>query len=497
MPSTSDSISLLRFRSWIAVGLVLGFYILSISVSIGLLFFAYEAVTHLSSFGVNLKIALFCVIGAGTILWSILPRFERFEPPGPEIAATSEPRLFQEIRQIAEQCNQPVPHDVYLTGEMNAGVLQHGGFLGKGSRSVMIVGLPLICSTTVSQFRAILAHEFGHFYGGDTKLAPWIYKTTKAIIRTLTSLAQRKSHLTFLFQWYGLFFLRITRSISRHQEFAADALGARLAGSTAMQEGLRATIPFDLVSQVYWQSEVLPVLKSGFRPSLAAGFTQFTASAWCKELVKTPETESVEKDIYDTHPPLQERIQALKGLPPSDAPMRDSPAITLFDHLDEQEERLISFFQDAPAKLQAIAWEDVGKQVYVPEWTRKVQQNANALSGITPASLANIRGLNEFWDKFRDPPGMLLAREQRERFGLACLGSALALGLYQRGWQLCAVPGKMELQENGITISPFQTVFKLASREISPENWLEQCAKAEISQIDLSQLSVGSTAAGQ
>ena len=27
----------------------------------------------------------------------------------------------------------------------------------------------------------MLAHEFGHFYGGDTKLGPWIYKTRAAI----------------------------------------------------------------------------------------------------------------------------------------------------------------------------------------------------------------------------------------------------------------------------------------------------------------------------
>ena len=49
-------------------------------------------------------------------------------------------------------------------------------------------GLPLFSTLTVSQFRAVLAHEFGHYYGGDASLGPWVYKTEMAIIRVFENI---------------------------------------------------------------------------------------------------------------------------------------------------------------------------------------------------------------------------------------------------------------------------------------------------------------------
>ena len=68
-------------------------------------------------------------------------------------------------------------------GEVNAWVADRGGILGFGSRRVMGLGLPLMSILTVSQFRAVLAHEFAHYYGGDTSSGPWVYKTKMAMMR--------------------------------------------------------------------------------------------------------------------------------------------------------------------------------------------------------------------------------------------------------------------------------------------------------------------------
>src|SRR5262249_20718989 len=107
------------------------------------------------------------------------------------------------------------------------------------------------------------------------------------------------------------------------------------------------------------------------------------------------------------------------------------------------------------------------------------------LAGVTPGSLANIQALSGFWEKLRDPDGRLLTREERQQFGLRILGTGLALALYQQGWRLCASPGKLELERNGIVVSPFPTVFKLSSGDIAPKDWLEKCRQAEILDIHL------------
>jgi Zn-dependent protease with chaperone function len=70
---------------------------------------------------------------------------------------------------------------------MNAFVGDRGGIMGFGSRRIMGLGLPLLALLNISEFRAVLAHEFAHYYGGDTRLGPWVYKTRMAIIRVFQS----------------------------------------------------------------------------------------------------------------------------------------------------------------------------------------------------------------------------------------------------------------------------------------------------------------------
>jgi Zn-dependent protease with chaperone function len=73
---------------------------------------------------------------------------------------------------------------VYLVADVNAFVAQRGGWMELFSTRVMGLGLPLLNALTVSELRAVLSHEFGHYAGGDTKLLPWIYRARIAIIRT-------------------------------------------------------------------------------------------------------------------------------------------------------------------------------------------------------------------------------------------------------------------------------------------------------------------------
>ena len=127
---------------------------------------------------------LFGIALAGGLLWSLVPRADKFEPPGPQLRREQHPRLFGELDAIAASLNEPLPSEVYLIGEVNAWVADRGGVMGFGSRRVMGIGLPLLSVLTVAQFRAVLAHEFAHYYGGDTSLGPWVYKTKMAMVRT-------------------------------------------------------------------------------------------------------------------------------------------------------------------------------------------------------------------------------------------------------------------------------------------------------------------------
>ena len=181
--------------------------------------------------------SLLCLAGAATIVWAVLPRIDRFVPPGPELTSTEAPQLFTVLNEVAATTEQAMPAHVYLVNDVNAFVTQRGGVMGVGSKRVMGIGLPLLQSLTVQEFKAVLAHEFGHYHAGDVSIGPWIYKTRAAIGRTIEKLSD--SVLQKIFVVYGQMFLRVTHAVSRRQEFIADEVAANAAGAGVMASALR------------------------------------------------------------------------------------------------------------------------------------------------------------------------------------------------------------------------------------------------------------------
>src|SRR5262245_14286177 len=304
-------------RVAMALALMVGFYALALGVVAGLLWVAYADAVY-TSVRVE-KLIVFCVFAAGSVIWAILPRPDRFVPPGPALARGEEPELFGAIDEVAAATGQAPPEDVYLMNDVNAFVSQRGGIMGFGSRRVMALGLPLMQALTIDELKAVLAHEFGHFHSGDVALGPWIHKTRAALIRTVERLHQNV--LQKIFIAYGNFFLRVTHDVSRQQEFIADQVAARAAGPGAMMSSLRKTVAAGFAYQNYWHSELQPVIAAGFIPPLTDGFVRYMqthqVSALMTAVASAHEAEAT-TDPYDTNPALSERVAALEALPARD-----------------------------------------------------------------------------------------------------------------------------------------------------------------------------------
>ena len=109
-------------RTVLAVGLMIGFYILAMAMAGTLLYIPYAVWTYAGKLHANL--VFFCALGAGTILWAILPRPDRFVPPGPPLHPMDHPKLFEVLAGIAKATQQEMPSEVYLTAEVNAWVIR-------------------------------------------------------------------------------------------------------------------------------------------------------------------------------------------------------------------------------------------------------------------------------------------------------------------------------------------------------------------------------------
>lgn len=507
----------MRTRAALAIALLVGFYALALVVAGALLFIPYAEIVYANR--IDPRIAIFCVVGAFLILKSVVPRADRFAPPGPELSPGAHPALFALIDDVARRTGQEKPAEVYLAGDVNAFVTERGGTMGLGARRVMGIGLPLLEALTVAELRAVIAHEFGHFVGGDTRLGPWIHKTRGAIGRTLESLAGHSSILGKPFLWYGLGFLRVTHAVSRQQEFVADAVAARVAGRDAARSALRRISGAAAAYGSFWASELAPALDRGYRPPLASGFGQFLRAPGVTTQVAAvvdAELRSGKSDPYDTHPSLRDRLAALDRIAdagggdgdgaPDDG---DAPARTLLSDVDALERALIGMVPVLEQKtLTPVSWDDAPSIVLPEGWRETVALHRAALAGLTPEQLPELsRAPGALAVRLGLAPDESHVLDEHRGRGVAIVGSALSLALLDRADTAGAVVGAPRLHAppgepvtfllgSGVgddAILPFGVPFDLADGSLSAEGWRARCETAGIAGVDLGRVAPNAT----
>jgi len=467
----------LKHRGALLVALWAGFYLLAFGISAGLLFAAYAVFAWIRSPSpFMLLFALGSVFAAGMILWSSFPRWTKFEAPGPKVDPKTQPRLFEEIRRLARDTRQKPPVEIYLEADVNAWVAQRGGFMGLFSRRVMCVGLPLIRMLTVSEFRTVLAHEFGHYVGGDTALGPWIYRTHAALQRTLQALEGNDSLWRFPFLGYAKLFTRASRAISQQQELAADALAARIGGAKAFARALELTEGAGSAFPEFVREEMVPALNAKFRPPLCEGFERYIGSKDVTRLVGKRigwELTNRKRDPYQTHPPLAERLEEIAKLPPGLELREDPPALTLVSDLDEMEREVLSFVT-ANARIRkfpTLAWSDVAEKAFLPQWRDIAKTQRRHLRGMSPERFleTDLTELGKRIERFTSAP-------EARSAAIQALGTALIVSLRELGWTVHSEPGeRVSARQGECRVEPFHVFTDFAEGRLTQEEWRRRC----------------------
>ncbi len=489
-------------RSIVALVLFVGYYVLAIAVAGLLLVIPYGGVRlHLTGGLYVWALYLACIAAAAIILWSIVPRRQRFKEPGPRLTPESDPRLFEEIYRVAREMGQKAPREAYLALGVDAWVGGRGGFMGIGSRRIVGVGLTLLGGLSVSEFRAVLAHEFGHFRRGDTRLGPWIYKTRSTIGQTIQKLpvlstlgktgAALGSVIQRPFVLYGNWFLRITQAISRHQEYSADELAAGTSGRDGTASALRKTYMMDLALQMFWGSVMGPALNAGYLPPFAAGVGQFAGGEAVRgDLTKALNwhIENVQSEPHDSHPSLGERLKALAALPAGREPEAGPPAITLVEDVPRRERELFAFLNpEAGPKLRPLDWGDVATAALVPHWAQITAAHQAELAGMTPKGLPDkLPGLAEWGQQMGSTLGQALTDDQAKSFAMSVIAVAVVTKMIERGWQASYALGQYTVLRHGErSWEPFKKVYAFAGGETTADEWLKLCDEMGIGDLEL------------
>lgn len=256
-----------RFRAWLAM---LGL-LLFVACYLGLAaWFSWSAYTLVSS-GTSLHGSgwdVFRGICSGVIaLFVIKGLFFRTRSQVSqsfEVTPADQPQLFEFLYRLADDIGAPRPHKVFLSPDVNASVFYDLSLINffLPSKKNLNIGLGLVNSLTLDEFKAVLAHEFGHFAQNTMAVGRWVYTAQ----RVATQLIYGRDWLDNCLQVLSCFDLRIAwigwilrlivwairsildsvlslvmlahRALSREMEFQADLVAVSKSGSDALVHGL-------------------------------------------------------------------------------------------------------------------------------------------------------------------------------------------------------------------------------------------------------------------
>ncbi len=314
-------------------------------------------------------------------------------PSRVEITEADQPQLFNFIRQLTTETATPFPNKIYISPDVNACVFYNSSFWSMflPVKKNLEIGLGLVNSINMSELKAVLAHEFGHFSQRSMKLGSFTYNVNRVIYNILF---ENTSYTTFLQTWGGLhsilaLFANITIKIaqgiqyilramykvinksylglSREMEYHADAVAASVSGGNNLVSALSR---IDVANSCYNtaldkadellknkkatenifsnQLAVLHNVADKFKLPLVNGLPTISY-----EFVHSFSTARVNfKDQWASHPQLDERKRELDKLQLNIAP-NESPAWHIFNHPENLQQLLTeNLYRNIQAKDQ-------------------------------------------------------------------------------------------------------------------------------------------------
>lgn len=136
---------------------------------------------------VSLSLILLGVMVVFFLIKFLFNKRPAVNPYRTQIFADHHPLLFDFITQLVKDTRISFPKKIFIVPDMNATVFYHSSFLSlfRPARKNLEIGLGLINSVNISEFKMLLAHEFAHFSQRSMKLGSYIYALNKMLYNML------------------------------------------------------------------------------------------------------------------------------------------------------------------------------------------------------------------------------------------------------------------------------------------------------------------------
>lgn len=288
------------------------------------------------------------------------------------VSAQEEPRLYSLIAEVASAAGAKVPSQVFFSSDVNASVSISPSFWGLvfPSKKRLQIGLGLMEALSVTEFKAVLAHEFGHFSQRSIRVGAYVYQVNRILHSILTRgeeddrLVQKMQIVSWFLGFIGIAIrglMRLVRwiliqvyhlvnlshmALSREMEFHADMVAAQVAGSEALSRALLrlnlASFAESALHSFYNRKIHDAITTSNIFPQLAEVIKFFGEQNRMEfvgglpivplsHLAKFNRSKLVINNQWESHPSTEDRIGALSQYPTALGHNIAAPSTTLLD----------------------------------------------------------------------------------------------------------------------------------------------------------------------
>jgi Zn-dependent protease with chaperone function/tetratricopeptide (TPR) repeat protein len=349
-----------------------GYYYLSIPI-VALLVVAAGGGTIYAFFRMGqIPIKLVFIVGAITLYTlSAMARslFVRGvdQDPGERLDLDTHSRLKTLLDEVAQRVGTRTVDNVYMTPGAQVAVMERGRSMlararGRAERC-LILGAAALEGMRLGPFKAILAHEYGHFSNRDTAGGGFALAVRRSLLTMGQGIARGGAAAWYNPAWLfviGFYrvFLRISQGASRLQEVLADRWAALSYGSPVFEEGLRHVVARAVRFEAHADATLNEVIKTKRplenlymykpeRPPIATGL---------EESVK--EALEAKASPYDSHPSPEHRIAWVHAMNASGtgASSRDGDnAWSLFPDREAIERAMTAVIRQNVARVHGVS----------------------------------------------------------------------------------------------------------------------------------------------
>ncbi|QDV17301.1 heat shock protein HtpX [Gimesia panareensis] len=233
---------------------------------------------------------------------------------GTVIERDASPALWQELNGICAKVGTEMPDQVIAGIDDNFFVTEQSLTVGekKYSGRTLFVSLSLLKQLNGSEADAVLAHEMAHFSGKDTVYSQKISPLLVRYDHYLQGLYEGGVSLPIFYFMNGfraLYEISLKR-LSRSREFRADRIATEATSPGDMAGALLKIIAYSsyrakVEQEIFEKEEVLE--SANVSQEIAQGFDNYAGS-----FLATPDVSHLQTSHpFDTHPSLEDRLQAV------------------------------------------------------------------------------------------------------------------------------------------------------------------------------------------